>query len=97
MSDYAEPSAEEMAVSVREHPDVPRAVIELAIGMACDRGGQTTPVSSYDIRRARDQMAADVSETAALRAELAAVKAELAALRKPHPASNARQNEGTVV
>lgn len=91
MSDYMPPSADEMAVSLREHPDVPQAVIEMAIGMACDRGGSTTPVSTYDIQRARDQMAADVSENAALRAELAEVKAELAVCRATWPDPSHRQ------
>lgn len=81
MTNYIEPSAEELSVSRLEHPDIPQAVLELAIGMACDRGGSTIPVSSYDIQRARDQMAGDASESARLRAELAAVKAELACLR----------------
>ena len=81
MTEFATPSAEELSVSRRERPDVPQAVLELAIGMACARGGSTIPVSSYDIQRARDQMAGDASESARLRAELAAVKAELASLR----------------
>jgi len=88
MTDFVTPSTEEMTVSMLEHPDVPRAVIALAISLACERGGSTIPVSSYDIQRARDQVAAEVSENATLQAELAAVKAELAALRATarHPA-----------
>jgi len=88
MIDYEKASAEEIDASVREHPDVPRAVLELAIGIARERGGGTIPVASYDIRAARDQAAASTSENAALRAELAAVKAELAAVRAAarHPA-----------
>ncbi|RKE50297.1 hypothetical protein [Sphingomonas sp. PP-CC-1A-547] len=81
MIDLVAPSAEELSVSRREHPYVPQAVLELAMSMACDRGGSTIPVGSYDIQRARDQMAADVSENAQLRADLAAAKAELASLR----------------
>jgi len=81
MTDFANIGAEEIAVSMREHPDVPRAVLELAIGIARERGGGTIPVSSYDIRAARDEAAAGARENAALRAELANVKAELAALR----------------
>jgi hypothetical protein len=90
MTDFETPSAEEIAVSMREHPDVARAVLELAIGIARERGGGTIPVGSYDIQAARDHAAASTSENAELRAELAAVKAELAAVRAAarHPASS---------
>lgn len=67
-------SGEEMAISVREHPDVDPAILELAISMARERGGCTMPVSDYDIRHARDRIAGEQSKIARLMAENSALR-----------------------
>lgn len=74
-------SAEEMAVSMREHPSVHADILRFAIGLARDRGGQTIPVSDYDIVRAKDAIRGEASENARLRSELRKAKAEIVALR----------------
>lgn len=67
-------SGEELAISVREHPDIEPAILELAINLARDRGGCTMPVSDYDIRHARDRIAGEQSEVARLMAENSALR-----------------------
>lgn len=57
---------EELAISLREHPDVHPDILKLAIEMARERGGATMPVSDYDIRFARDQIAGEENEIARL-------------------------------
>lgn len=72
---------EEMQVSAREHSDVSEHVLREAIKLARERGGQTIPVSDYDILRARDTIADEQSEVTRLTAELHAAKEEAARLR----------------
>jgi len=71
------PSAEEISVSAREHPDIHRDTLIYAIGLARDRGGQTIPVSGYDITRAEDAMSGYADENAKLRAKVAELEAAI--------------------
>lgn len=70
----------EYSESVAAWPGVHPDIIRHAIQLAGYRGGQTTPVSDYDIQRAKDLAEGEASEGAGLRAELRAAKAEIARL-----------------
>lgn len=67
-----------------EHENEPDDVRALAIKLAEDRGGQTVPVSDYDVCRAREIITGEVKEIDRLRRELAKAHAAIRAL-EPKP------------
>lgn len=57
-------------------------VLDLALKMALDRGGQTTPVSDFDITNARERITGEAREIDLLRRENAELRATIARLSK---------------
>lgn len=64
-----------------EHSDVPDAVRSVALKLAVERGGQTCPVSDYDVRRAREIVTGEVAEVDRLRGELKSAASALSAMK----------------
>lgn len=71
--------------TARERP----SVLARALSLAVERGGQTCPVSSYDITRAREQITSEVKETDRVKRELTASQAEVETLRAELAAAEA--------
>jgi hypothetical protein len=64
-----------------EHLNEDQRVLALALKLALDRGGQTTPVGHYDIDRAREIVTGEVNEIARLSGLLNAAEARVKALQ----------------
>lgn len=62
-----------------EHDEEPEDVRALALKLAIARGGQTCPVSDYDVIRAREQITGEVKEIDRLRRENAELRRALPA------------------
>ena len=76
-----------------EHKNEPDEVRALAIKLAVDRGGQTCPVSDYDVVRAREIVTGEIKEIDRLRRELASALAHPAVPEGWRPIETAPEND----